>query len=350
MSSCRFAAVTAIMLMLLVPGCGRKSAFVPPQKLVPVKINDLHYVLDENGVTLKWSYPATMENGDSIQAIESFEIYRAAIPAEEFCQGCPVRYKEPVEIGGGRLPPAGGGRSALYKEGYLQNGYRYLYKVRSRVGWWYPSADSNVVSFIWNVPPKAPQGLRTEAGDRSLVLRWDPVTENSKGAPLEHPVLYQVYRRSGSEEFSALGDPVPEPEFIDAGLINAADYSYMVRALAAEADTLRPGGASQVVSGVPRDLTPPEPPQQLVAVVVPAGVQLVWQAVAGDDLAGYRIYRRQEGSAVPELIAEVGPDRNQYIDQTVTRDGKLFYSVTAFDTAQPVNESSPAPAVDVDLR
>lgn len=350
MSYRRFTAVTAILLITLLSGCGRKTALVPPQKLVPVRINDLSYTLDENGVALKWSFPTTMENGDEVHAIDSFEIYRAAIPEDEFCQGCPVRYEEPVEIGGGRLPPTGGGRTAAYTEGYLQNGYRYLYKVRSRAGWWYPSGDSNIVSFLWGVPPKAPHELRIEAGDRSLALSWDPVMENIEGKPLEHSALYQVYRRSGNEDFAAIGDAVQEPEFIDAGLINATHYSYKVRALIADAETLRAGGASPVVSGVPRDLIPPPQPQQLVAVAIPDGVKLVWQAVAGDDLAGYRVYRREEESGAPELIAEVGPDRNQYIDQAMADGRKLFYTVTSFDTAQPVNESLPTQEEAVDVR
>jgi hypothetical protein len=350
MSYRSFTAVSVILFITLLSGCGRKTALVPPQKLVPVSISDLHYTLDEYGVTLKWSYPTKMENGDVLQAIESFEIYRAVIPEEEYCQGCPVQFEEPVEIDGGRLPASGDGITAAYTEGHLQYGYRYLYKVRSRAGWRYPSGDSNIVSFARGIPPKAPQGSRIEAGDRSLVLSWDPVTENIMEKPLEHSVLYQVYRRSGKEDFAALGEPVQEPGFVDAGLINAAHYSYKIRAMVAYGDTLQAGGASQEVSGVPRDLNPPPQPQNMVAVVIPAGVKLVWQAVAGDDLAGYRIYRRDEETAVSRLIAEVGPDQNQYIDQTMGDGRKLFYTVTSFDTAQPVNESLPAEEGVIDLR
>lgn len=345
-----FTAVSAILLITLLTGCGKKTPLVPPQKLVPVSISDLHYTLDEYGVTLKWSYPTKMENGDVLQAIESFEIYRAAIPEEEFCRGCPVQFEEPVEIGGGRLPASGDGRAAAYTEGNLQNGYRYLYKVRSRAGWWYSSGDSNVVSFVRGVPPKAPQGLQVEAGDRSLVLSWDPVKENIKEKPLAHSVLYQVYRRSGKEDFAARGKPVQEPGFIDAGLINAEPYSYKVLALIAYDDTLQAGAASQEVSGVPRDLSPPPQPQHLVVVAISAGVKLAWQAVAGDDLAGYRIYRRDEDTVQALLIAEVGPAQNQYIDQTSVDGRKLFYTVTSFDTAQPVNESLPSEEEVIDLR
>jgi fibronectin type 3 domain-containing protein len=181
-------------------------------------------------------------------------------------------------------------------------------------------------------------------------LRWDPVTENIEGQVLEHPAQYRIYRRSGDKDFTALGEPVQEPEFTDAGLVNARLYAYKVRALALYGDTLQAGGASQEVAGVPRDLAPPPQPQNLEVIAVPGGVKLVWQAVAGNDLAGYRIYRRQEESGGPELIAEVGPDRNQYIDQPRGDGRKLYYSVTAFDTAQPANESLPTGEEFIDLR
>ena len=350
MSYRSFTAVTVILFITLLSGCGRKTALVPPQKLVPVRINDLRYVLTEYGVTLEWSYPTKMENGDELQAIESFEIYRAVLPEDEFCQGCPVQYEDPVEIDGGRLPAAKGTRTAVYTEGFLRNGYRYLYKIRARAGWWYPSGDSNVVSFVWAVPPKAPQSLRVEAGDSSVAISWDPVMENIEAKPLEHSVRYQIYRKRGNEDFAALGKPVQETKFIDAGLINAEHYSYKVHTLVAYGDTLQPGEASQVVSGVPQDLTPPPQPQHLVVVEVPDGVKLAWQAIQGTDLAGYRIYRREDESAVPELIAEVGPDQNQYIDQFMTTGRKLFYTVTSFDAAQPVNESLPGAEEVLNLR
>ncbi len=147
---------TVFLLITLLAGCGHKTALVPPQKLVPEKINDLRYTLDEKGVTLQWSYPTKMENDDPLRSIESFEVYRAGIPEEEFCQGCPVQFEEPVEIDGEPLGDSGEGRTALYTDTQLKNGYRYVYKVRSRSGWLFSSQDSNIVSFVWTAAPAVP--------------------------------------------------------------------------------------------------------------------------------------------------------------------------------------------------
>jgi hypothetical protein len=207
-----------------------------------------------------------------------------------------------------------------------------------------------VVSFAWNVPPKVPQGLYVEPGDGVITLSWDPVTENVEGKPLAHDPLYQVFRKSEHSDFSALGEPVHEAKFSDSGLQNERNYFYQVRALETSADTIQAGGASRIVSVMPLDLTPPPQPQHLVVIEIPEGVKLVWQAVGHDNLAGYRIYRRKGISSTPELLAEVGSDKNQYIDRSMIAGGKWFYSVTAFDTEQPANESLPAEEAVIHLR
>jgi hypothetical protein len=350
-TSCRSLTAIAIILALtLMPGCGRKTDLVPPQKLVPVAISDLSYSLDENGVTLKWTYPVKMENGDELLAIEGFEVLWAEIAEEEYCKGCPVQFARLDLVSGGNLPATGESRTATYQETDLRDGFRYLFKVRSQAGWWYPSSDSNIVSFSWGSSPNIPLGLKIVAGDRMLTISWEPVKEDISGNTLSQVPAYQVYRKkSGQDQFSALAEPVQGLKFIDTGLNNDMLYSYRVRAIVASADTLQSGGASQEISAIPRDLTAPAQPRHLVAIETPAGVKLVWQAILNDDLAGYRIYRRQEKSAEPELIAEVGSDLNQYIDQDMIAGGKWFYSVTSFDKVQPPNESLPTTEEVVDL-
>lgn len=340
---CRWCSRTTLLFLLavlLLPGCGRKTALVVPQVLVPVAIVDLRPTLDENGATLEWTYPAEMENGDPLSAIENFEVLQAAVPEADYCEGCPVRFEQKGLVDGGLLPVTGESRTATYRETGLQDGYRYLYKVRSRAGRLYASRDSNIVSFVWMTPPESPDGLEIAAGDRELILKWDAVKVNIAGNSLASPPVYQVYRRRrGDEEFFALGEPLQGPEFIDAGLNNGELYHYKVRTLVASAEALQPGGFSKEISAVPRDIKPPAVPRNLVAIEIPAGVKLAWQAVLNEDLAGYRVYRRKEGAEQPELIAEVKSSQNQFVDHDVPAGAKWYYSVTSFDRMQPPNES-----------
>jgi hypothetical protein len=328
------------MLVLAMAGCGRKTDLVLPQSLVPVAIKDLRYSLDENGVTLRWSYPYKMETGDELSEIDSFEVHRAAMPVDDYCEGCPVRFDKPIIIDGSVLPESGRKKTARYTEGNLQVGYRYIYKVRSRAKWWYPSRDSNRVTFVWMVPPKQVEGLQIRIGDRVLALNWQPVNKAVDGSVLAEKQVYQVYRSQDDITYKALGEPVADNSFNDVGVENHKRYFYRVRALRGSADMQQAGPASSTVSGVSGDLTPPSAPLHLVAVRVPAGVKLIWQAVADNDLAGYRIYRRYMDSKEPERIGEVPGSQNQFVDMQPVLEDSLYYSVTAFDNAQPANEST----------
>jgi hypothetical protein len=296
--------VIGLILMILLVGCGKKTHLVPPQKLVPVRITDLRYSLDDTGVTLKWSYPTKMENGDPLQAIESFEVYRATIPVEEYCQGCPVDFGDPLEIDGGRLPGSGEARIAVYSETNLQKGYRYFYKVRSRAGWWYPSGDSNTVTFVWEMVPGMVQNLQLETGNKKITLRWDPVLVNTAGEPLEQEAMYQVYRKKAGENFSARGEMSLKTEFIDE-VLNGQLYIYKVRALIKVDDSWQQGMASETVSEAGRDLKSLESPTHLVAVKIPEGGFTGVQRVLS-RLNSWQKSVRTRISSLTSRIPEVG--------------------------------------------
>jgi len=153
---------SVLLLITMLAGCGNKTWLVPVQRLAPESIDDLRYTLGESGVTLQWSYPTKMENGEVLQAVESFDVYRSGIPAEEYCQGCPVRFEEPLAIDGGRLDKPGETRTALYTDTDMKKEYHYHYKVRSRSSRWYPSGDSNIVSFVWTGALEAPEDFKTQ--------------------------------------------------------------------------------------------------------------------------------------------------------------------------------------------
>jgi fibronectin type 3 domain-containing protein len=86
---------------------------------------------------------------------------------------------------------------------------------------------------------------------------------------------------------------------------------------------------------------------------------LVWQPVLTFDLGGYRLYRSEagepdgdgegdgepDGGGARELIAELDPARNTWIDAEVERGTRYFYHLTAVDESG--NESDSAERVDV---
>ncbi|MEA2085255.1 MAG: fibronectin type III domain-containing protein [Thermodesulfobacteriota bacterium] len=327
-------------LVLVFTSCGYKTDLVPPQATVPARIKDLRCRLDETGVNLTWSYPTKTTRGAGIHEIRAFELFRAAIPEKDYCPDCPVRFGPPLEIKGGPVIVDKKNVTAGYHESLLRPNHRYFYKVRSRAGWLLAGQDSNIVSFLWNTPADAPQDLKIKTGDKAVTLSWKRPAGLLDGSPVMDPMLFQVVRSRTGDDFRPIGEPTEGTTFTDHAVENGKIYFYRVRPIIKTHNTRAGGKLSKVVSGAPRDLTPPAPPRYITVIKTETGMRIVWEAAAEKDLAGHRIYRREAASRETVLIGETGASRTVYIDVNPPKESETwFYSVTSYDNAEPPNES-----------
>jgi len=337
--------LTAAALVVSLGGCGYKDRPVPPQQVVPRPITDLRYQLNDKGVTLLWSYPVQTVTGDDISEILSFDIYRAVIPAEEYCETCPIPFGRPINQPGGAVPDKGR-KTATYKSTLLRPGNMYFFKVRSTAGWWATSNDSNIVSFLWNIPAMAPENLEASADDGVITLSWQPVTSHRDGSALSEDVLYQVYRRTGGGAFQPLGKPIRETGFVDTTPINGRKYFYKVQSLSVYEQATVGGGETEIVQASSIDRTPPAPPLGVRGVRTATAVKVFWEPVNERDLKGYRVYRRLAGKKKIQLVGEVNAPYVMFTDQTPPAGSvRIFYSVSSIDTQDPANESVRSPEV-----
>ena len=317
-------------------GCGFKDDPVPPQNVLPRAISDLRVELNDQGATLRWSYPRKTVTGDPVEATDAFELFQAEIPEKEFCPSCPIPYRTTVDVPGGLMVP-GSSKSAIYEVRELRPGNLYYFKVRSKSGWWSESKDSNEVSFLWQTPPMAPQGLAAIGGDAQNLVQWQAVTLNMDGTPGTVPVRYRLYRGVDDGVVSVLGEPLTATSYRDQAVANGRRYTYQV-----QAESLYPhgqvnSGLSEAVVATPVDRTPPAVPLQVEALRTDIGVKIFWNDSPAHDLAGYRIYRRVPG-ADPVLVGEVNLPYTLFVD-TSAPNGEVFYAVSSIDTQSPANES-----------
>jgi len=327
-------------LLLVVSGCGLKTPPLPPQDVVPRAIDDLRFTLDEKGVELNWSYPQRTEQGQRLEAIAEFEIYRAVVSPDEYCQDCPLPFGSPRTIAGGKLPIGVQTRTATFRDTLLRPGHLYFYKVRAKGGWYYSSPDSNIVSFLWETPLAAPINFMATAGDNAVYLSWQPAPRLLDGTAYSGSVSYQLYRKAKEgAAFSPVGPRLRDTKYTDISVTNNREYFYTIRALRQAGTSFVAGEAAPAISARPLDLTPPSPPSGFTVHAEDGKVVLQWQAPADPQVAGFIVYRRcKEGAR--EKIGTVEKDAIRYIDHP-PEPSSCFYQVSATDSNG--NESPPTP-------
>ena len=286
--------------------------------------------------------------GEDLTEIDSFMLYRAEVPAADYCETCPVPFGTPIKVDGGQIPEREGKRAASYDIGFLRPGHKYFFKVLSRTGWLTPSADSNQVSFTWETPPAVPQKLTAEAGDGMVSLRWKPVSSYIDGNKADH-IKYQVSRREGKGSFQNMGDLLTEPEFVDDEVTGGHEYTYRVQALSDyDGDTVA-GEFSKPVHVEIVDLIAPATPENVTTVRTAGSIKVFWDQGTEADIAGYRVYRRLGNEDEPTMIGEVQMPYNIYEDTEAPDENiYVYYSVSSFDESDPPNESERSAEVEAE--
>lgn len=319
--------------LLFSSGCGYKNYPLPPAEVVPKAITDLQYVLTDKGVSLRWTYPGETKADTDITEVDSFELYRAEIPLEDYCATCPIPFEEPVNVPGGEVYLDGGEkrRVAEYSSGLLRSGMRYFFKVNSRRSWWAESEDSNIISFVYHVPVAAPENLTLIDGESSIAIVWDAVLKLIDGEIVKLPVQYQVEKSLDGESWKPLSDKIAETKFIDSDVKIGNTYHYRVKSSMVYDEVAIEGRLSAPQSLTVTDISPPAVVTGVTVVASSVNVRIFWNGVKDKDLAGYKIYRRIDGEKKAEMIGKVSNTSTIFIDKDLVENKKVYYSVTSFD-------------------
>lgn len=336
------------LMLTTLSGCGYKNDPVAPQALVPVPIDDLRYELTDNGAVLHWSYPTETVSGEDLTEIDSFMLYRAEVPAADYCDTCPVPFDSPIKVDGGVIPEREGKRATSYDIGFLRPGHKYFFKVLSRTGWLTPSADSNQVSFTWETPPAVPQNLVAEASDSMVSLQWQPVSEHLDGSTAD-AIKYQVARKEDKGSFKNIGELLTMPEYVDTEVNGGHTYTYRVQALSEYEGDMVAGEFSTPYQAEVIDLFAPATPENVTTVRTANSVKIFWDQGDEADLAGFRIYRRLGNEDALIMIGEVKMPYNIYEDTEAPDENMyVYYSVSSFDESDPPNESERSAEVEAE--
>jgi len=358
-SICVFAALFQI-------SCAAPAEPQPRHPVIPARITDLAAVERGDAALLTFTPPAKSTEGKPLAARPDVEILRAFGPlgakapaagALDVVATLPGAVLEThVESGHvvfrDHLPP---------EEIARHDGAPVFYAVRARVSKRAASEDSNVASFLAHPGPSPVEELHATVVEAGVQLDWAAPTTATGGAPLASLAGFRVYRaepapapagsaRSNEPVFLA---NAPTLAFLDTQIEWGRTYIYTVRSVAQYGADSVESADSPPVQVTPKDIFPPAPPLDLVAVYVPAAgaapaaVELSWAISPEPDAAGYYLYRSSEGEAKAQRITPALLPTPAFRDISLVLGARYTYTVTAVDRAG--NESPPSAPVSVSI-
>ncbi len=333
-----------ILLMLLAGACGKKMTPLAPDKVLPAPVREFRLSQEGEALVLSWLLPRENLLGQPLTQVAGCRVYRAEVKGVASELACPNDFVMIAEID--LAYPREGevkGEAFIYRDRGLVPDRRYWYRVAAYDQESYKGAWSRVLSHVWGVLPRAPQGLKAEAADRVVRLSWLPVTQLKDGTPIRDLAGYRLYRGAGEDGWLCLNpEPVTLSSFEDLAVINDVPYTYKVRALRRLGGEWLESDDSLTLMAEPQKMAPPPPLLNLVAVATGKGVELRWDPSPALDLAGYRLYRRGAGQ---ETFSRLTPDllkKPYFVDARVSKGQTYHYYVTAVDDSRRANESLPS--------
>jgi predicted small lipoprotein YifL len=353
----RLAAILALGLaVFFVPACGRKGPLQPPAAREPKPAESLTAFQRGGSIILEWTNPAKYLDGRPLAAAGSTsELWTLESGPEaktrpqalkEFeTRARPVRRITSREA---RPVPAGvsGAVTFAYPLAGSLTGHRTLaFSVRLLDARGRPSKLCPPVLVETRVCPLPPVIRDVRVFADFIEISWTPPAANIDGSSPPAVTGYTVYRSEGGGEPEKLApSPASGPSFEDRRFQFGTPYAYFVRALASGGDSGLESDDSAVRTVVPRDVFPPNAPAGLVAISGPEVISLSWDPVRAGDLAGYRVWKKEEGQPEFAPLAQGLLPGTAFTDPAVQKGKSYVYAVSAEDTngnESPKTETGP---------
>ena len=317
-------------------GCGKKGSPLAPESTNPAPVSDLRAWPREGAILLGWSVPTKNTDGSKLEDLLGFKVFRQSRPLDlPHCPDCSLDFKVVAEIDvdyprGARVE---GGR-VLWQDPSVRPQWEYTYFVLAYNFYKSSSPESNRAKVFWDEAPPAPGEVRIKSEDRALEITWK--FSSPPGKELAESLGFNLYRRMEGERFGLFPlnpQPLKELRFVDGGLENGRRYDYEVRAVRNFQGTLIEGPASAIARGIPEKQSPASPPTGLFAVFQEKGVALRWNENPEPDIAGYDIYRREEGEKIFRKINTQLIKEPYFLDPTANPQESYAYRLRAVDSS-----------------
>jgi len=333
-------------------GCAKVGAPIPPALELPKPPTDLRARRKGDKVYLAWTVPNTTTEGATVRRMGATQVCRSLEIAMSAC-GTPVGEVAASQF---PLPPKAKHEPAnppmkvqasytdtLPQELQAKNPTEELTYAVSVLNTSQRSAGlSNQVKLpaAPTLPP--PDDFKAQITPEGVVLSWTGILHEHEAPELRH--IYRVYRRQeGSTTATVAGEVAlstsPLGQLVDHSFEWEKTYDYWATVVTVISQASGPelqveGDDTPPMKVFAHDIYPPGVPSGLQAVFSGVGqapfVDLIWAPVTDADLAGYNIYRHEEGGLEAKINSELVKSP-AFRDVNVVSGHRYIYSVSAVD-------------------
>jgi len=336
----------SLLILISCLCCGKKGDILPPQVRFPQTVEDIQVAQRGNRVILSWQNPSSYVDGSALSDIEIIEIWvlkiekesgreASEVGKEEFTQKAKLAFS----INRESIPeytiqdPESKERMEYFhdlsEDNSTTNIYTFGIRIKERKRY---SDFSDLVSLeprLLSLPPG--EVVATLHQDR-IEIAWKAPLENMDQSSPPNFKGYNVYRSNPEEEIRRINSDLVESEkYADKNFSFGQTYRYFVRASATEEAPFFESLDSEAVEVVAKDSFAPQPPSGLISVGAIGMIAISWNENSEEDLAGYRVWRREEEEEEFRLLTSQAVTENSYSDTSVENGKKYYYAVTAID-------------------
>jgi len=336
--------------------CGSPGVPVPPSLELPKPVTDLHAARKGDKVSLSWTAPTLTTDRHNIRRLGDIQICRSIGSALKECGTAVGKVPPSKSVEHTRSTPQVTFTDELSSA--LENANPsatvfYAVSVLNSYGRGAGLSNQVQVSAVPTLPP--PNDFRAELTSDGVRLTWTPVS--TPPVPGVH-FSYRVYRREQGRTNDAMAGEVPvandsPPTLLDRGLEWEKTYAYRATIVSRVSSALYPcgdeglltlsdcgtkasveGDDTAAVTVVAHDIFPPAAPTGLQAVFSGPGhklfIDLIWHPNSESDLAGYNVYRYEQGTASARVNSDL-VKAPAFRDENVSSAHQYWYSIGAVD-------------------